>query len=143
MLRQHPLYSVFTALSSCRIILRSLKIDLSSFQTRASDFGLAFLGGGGDDDDTVTQTPRTKSRRAALLGIYSTVVMSDHLIYSPNLLLAFAISKAKTRNCVWGRFCGDDHDTFSRTPRTISPHPSAHTPRTTSKANPPTPRSGL
>ena len=47
-------------------------------------------GGRGDDDDTVTQTPRAKfSRRAGLLGIYSTFVMSDHLIYSPNLLLNF------------------------------------------------------
>ena len=44
----------------------------------------------------------------------------------------------------WGEaFFWDDHDTVSWTPRTISPHPSAHTPCTTSKANPPTPRSGL
>ena len=36
--------------------------------------------GGGDDDDIVTQTPRKICRRAVLLCIYSTFVMSDHLI---------------------------------------------------------------
>ena len=41
MLRQHPFCSVFTALSSCTIIIRSLKIDLSTLQTQALDFGLA------------------------------------------------------------------------------------------------------
>ena len=45
-------------------------------------------GGRGDDDDTVTLSAKF-SRRAGLLGIYSTFVMSDHLIYSPNLLLNF------------------------------------------------------
>ena len=44
----------------------------------------------------------------------------------------------------WGEASfGDDHDTVSRTPRTISPHPSVHTPHSTSKANTSTPRSGL
>ena len=47
-------------------------------------------GWGGDDDDIVTQTPRTISRRAVVLVIYSTFVMSDHLIQSPDILLDFA-----------------------------------------------------
>ena len=47
------------------------------------DSGLA-LGGvggwGGDDDDSVAQTPNSITTRAVLLGIYSTFVMSDHLL---------------------------------------------------------------
>ena len=69
--------------------------------------------------------------RAALLGIHSTFVMSDHLIESPNLLLAFANSTLGFRrafcensNLGWGEACfGDDDDIVSRTPRAISPHP--------------------
>ena len=39
------------------------------------------MGGGGDDDDSVAQhTPNSITTRAVLLGIYSTFVMSDHLI---------------------------------------------------------------
>ena len=36
-------------------------------------------GGRGDDDDIVMQTPRTISREAVLLCIYSAFVMSNHL----------------------------------------------------------------
>ena len=42
--------------------------------------GSGWRGGGrGDDDDIVMQTPRTISREAVLLCIYSAFVMSDHL----------------------------------------------------------------
>ena len=58
---------------------------------------------------------------------------SDHFM-SSNLLLDVANStlgfwraSAKTRNWLGGSFFGDDHDTVSRTPRTIASHPSART----------------
>ena len=54
MLTQHPFCSVFKALSSCRIILCSLKVDLSSLQTRASDFGFVFFGWGGGQGGMMT-----------------------------------------------------------------------------------------
>ena len=38
----------------------------------------------------ISITPNNISRRAALLGIYNTFVMSDHFLSSPNLLLDFA-----------------------------------------------------
>ena len=57
MLRQHPFYSVFTALSSMKPQNRLVEFANSSF-----GFWTCFLGGlggeGGDDDDIVTQTPR-------------------------------------------------------------------------------------
>ena len=44
-------------------------------------FFLGGWGGGGDDDDSVAQTHQTVSpQEPFLLGIYSTFVMSDHLI---------------------------------------------------------------
>ena len=66
-----------------------------------------------------------------MLGTYGTFVMSDPLTYSPNLLLDFATRlwdfegfSAKLEISIgWGEASsGDDHDTVSRTPRTISPH---------------------
>ena len=52
---------------------------------------------------TLLQTPRTKSpEKSVVLGISTTCVMSDHLIYSPNLLLDGGLS-AKTRNWVGGK----------------------------------------
>ena len=43
------------------------------------DSGLALGGGGGGDDDDAN-TPNSITTRAVLLGIYSTFVMSDHLL---------------------------------------------------------------
>ena len=72
---------------------------LVEFTNSSFGFGTCFLGalgGGADDDDIVTQTPRNNiSRRAVSLGIYSTFVMSDHCISSPNRLLDVA-------NSTWG-----------------------------------------
>ena len=47
-----------------------------------SGLALGGVGGwGGDDDDSVAQThPNSITTRAVLLGIYSTFVMSDHLV---------------------------------------------------------------
>ena len=73
MLRQRPFYAVFTALSPCRIILSSLKFDLSRLQIRASDFGLAFWGGWGDDDDSVAQTLRTVSPEEPFYSVFCSV----------------------------------------------------------------------
>ena len=80
--------------------------------------------------------PEQNLQRSGFTRIYSFFVMSDHLIYSPNLLLDFANSTLGFRRAFrrkleigWGEaFFGDDHDTVSWTPRTISPHPSVHTP---------------
>ena len=89
-------------------------------------------------------------KSAVVLGICNTFVMSDQRKYSPKLLLDFANTTLGFRRTfgensklVGGSFFGDDHDTVSQTPRTLSLHPSAHTPCTASKANPPAPRSGL
>ena len=50
------------------------------------------------DDGIVTRTLHNNiSRRDILLGIYNTFVMSDHLIWSPNLLLDFANSTLRLR----------------------------------------------
>ena len=84
--------------------------------------------------------------RTVLLGVYSTSVLSDHLLSSPNLLLDFAISTLGFRKAFGehsklggGAFYGDDHDTVLRdAPNNLHTlGPSLHTPRTTSKANPP------
>ena len=115
MLRQHPIYSVSyeASKSTCRVCN-------SSF-----GFWTCLLVGRGDDDDTVTQTPPNKiSRRAVLLGTYSTFVMWNHPIYSPNLLLDFANSTlgfwrdfGRKLEIGWGEdFFGDDHDTVSLHP---------------------------
>ena len=76
-----------------------------------------------------------------LLGIYSTFVLSDHLIHIVTKLtfglceLDLGISESFLRRLELGRgdACfGDDDDIVLRTPRTICAH-----------AHPPTPRSGL
>ena len=81
--------------------------------------------------------------RAVLLAIKSTSVMSGRLIYSPNLLLDFANSTLRCRKAFGeksklggGSFLDTDHDTVSRTPRTVPPHPSALILNTTSKNKP-------
>ena len=118
---------------------------------RSDTFRIGLGGGGvegGDDDDIVTQTPNNISRRTVLLGIYNTFVLSDHLIHIVTKLtsglceLDLGIAESFLRKLELGRgdACfGDDDNIVLRTPRTIC----AHTPHTTSKAHPPTPRSGL
>ena len=61
-----------------------LQNSLASFQTRASDSGLAFWGEvsgeRGDDVDILMQTPRTTSPEEPSYSVFSsTFVMSDHL----------------------------------------------------------------
>ena len=95
--------------------------------------------------------PNKIARRAVLLGIYSFFcdVGPSYILTKPTSGLCeldLGISGGFWRKLEIGlgeALFGDDHDTVLRTLRTISPRPCAHTPRTPSKANPPTPRSGL
>ena len=73
------------------------------------------VGGAGVMMTTLyADTPNKISRRAVLLGVSRTFVMSDHLISSPNLLLdltnstlGFRKAFGETRNWVGEAFCGD------------------------------------
>ena len=90
-----------------------------------------------------------KSRFAPYLQCFRDVGPS-YIVTKPTSglwVLDLGISKGFLRKLElgWAEACfgDDDDDIVSRTPRTISPHPSAHTPNTTSKATAATPRSGL
>ena len=109
--------------------------------------GVGGLGGGGGGH-RYADTPNNISRRTVLRCIYSTFVLSDHVLCTVTQLtsglgeLDLGISESFLRKLELGRgdACfGDDDNIVLRTPRTIC----AHTPHTTSKAHPPTPRSGL
>ena len=101
------------------------------------------LGGlaGGDDDDIVTQTPRTISPEEPFYSVFTILSCCRHLIHIVTKLtsglceLDLGISEIGRGDACFG----DDDDIVLRTPRTIC----AQTPRNTSKAHPPTPRSGL
>ena len=91
--------------------------------------------GGGDDDDIVTQTPRKICRRAVLLCIYSTFVMSDHLyiVTKPTsglCKLDFGISEGFLRKLElgWGEadFGDDDDIVFADTPNNLRTRACTH-----------------
>ena len=101
---QEPFYSVFTVLSRCPTFLYSchpyfwtVRLKLCCLERKAEKTRNSL----GEPFSSVFTV--LVFATALLLGIYSTFA------HNPEA------------------FFGDDHDTVSRTPRTISPHPSAHT----------------
>ena len=181
-LRAHPFYSVFTALSSCTIIIRGLQIHLPSLLTRPLDFGLAAgwgVGGGGGMMTTVlrkhNQQYHHKSRFTRYLQYFRDVLLS-YIVATPTsglCVLNFAVSNEKPKKLEirWGnrfprylqylfwrpRFYSVFTVLSHTTPKLFSGmittlfrghpeqylHTLAHTPHSTSNANPPTPRAGL
>ena len=95
------------------------------------------VGGGGDDDDIVTQTPpdNLQKSHSTLYLQYFRDVGPSYIVTKPTSGLCeldLGISDGFLRKIElgWGEACfGDDDDIVSRTPRTISSHPSAHTPQ--------------
>ena len=121
---------------------------MDAFKHISERIGGGGVAWGGGDDDTPNNI--TRRGRAVLLGIYSTFVMSDHLILvtkptSGLCELDLGISEGFLRKLEfgWGKLVSGMVTTLLRGHPEQHLHTLARTPHATSNANPPIPRSGL